>query len=113
MLRTALRVMTLIAWIGCTFSHAYSRLLLFFYGGGGLLTSNPEAAVLLRMFAAYLVFLAWNGPTEAFMNAAMTTVSDGLVPWGSHIHKRLWPPSGFLIMDVQLSLLTCLIHLLT
>ncbi len=74
MLHTGLRVVTLIAWLGCIFSQAYSRLLLYLYGGSGLLSASPEAATLLRIFAAYLILLAWNGPTEAFLNAAMTTV---------------------------------------
>ncbi|KAM7533701.1 hypothetical protein Aperf_G00000125690 [Anoplocephala perfoliata] len=73
LLRTSLRLLTLIAWIGCVFAQAYSNLLLYLYGGLRFITDNPAAVNLLRIFALYLVFLAWNGPTEAFLNAAMTT----------------------------------------
>ncbi|VDD76001.1 unnamed protein product [Mesocestoides corti] len=72
MFRTSLRVVALIAWLGFAFSQAYSRLLLYFYGGSRLVNANPEAANLLRLFALYLVLLAWNGPTEAFLGATMT-----------------------------------------
>lgn len=75
MLNTSLRLLTLIAWVGCVFAQGYSHLLLYFYGGSRLVTDNPEAVNLLRIYALYLVLLAWNGPTEAFLNAAMTTVS--------------------------------------
>lgn len=73
MLETSLRVLTLVAWLGFIFSQAYSHLLLYLYGGSRLVSTNPEVVTLLRIFALYLVFLAWNGPTEAFLNAAMTT----------------------------------------
>ncbi|VUZ55840.1 unnamed protein product [Hymenolepis diminuta] len=73
MLNTSLRLLTLIAWVGCVFAQGYSHLLLYFYGGSRLVTDNPEAVNLLRIYALYLVLLAWNGPTEAFLNAAMTT----------------------------------------
>ncbi|VDN13483.1 unnamed protein product [Dibothriocephalus latus] len=72
MLRTSLRLTSLLAWIGFVFSHAYSRLLLFLYGGSSLV-SQPTATELLRLFSFYIIFLAWNGPTEAFLNAAMNT----------------------------------------
>ena len=74
MLSTCLRFLTLVAWVVCIFAQAYSYLLLYLYGGIRLVSENPEAAKLLRIFAAYLILLAWNGPTEAFLNAAMTTV---------------------------------------
>lgn len=76
LLSTSLRLLTLIAWVGCVFAQAYSRLLLYLYGGSRLVTGNPEAVNILRIFALYLILLAWNGPTEAFLNAAMTTVSE-------------------------------------
>lgn len=74
MLRTSLRVLTLVAWLGFIFAQAYSYLVLYLYGGSRLVYANPEVVGLLRTFSLYLVFLAWNGPTEAFLNAAMTTV---------------------------------------
>lgn len=74
MLATSLRLLTLVAWVGCIFAQAYSYLLLYLYGGIRLVSENPEASTLLRVFAVYLILLAWNGPTEAFLNAAMTTV---------------------------------------
>ncbi|VDN98301.1 unnamed protein product [Rodentolepis nana] len=73
MLSTSLRLLTLIGWVGCVFAQAYSYLLLYLYGGLRLVTDNPEVVNLLRIYALYLVLLAWNGPTEAFLNAAMTT----------------------------------------
>ncbi|KAL5111414.1 hypothetical protein TcWFU_008896 [Taenia crassiceps] len=73
MLGTSLRVLTLVAWLGFIFAQAYSYLVLYLYGGSRLVSANPEVVTLLRIFALYLVFLAWNGPTEAFLNAAMTT----------------------------------------
>uniref|UniRef100_A0A0X3PMV2 Protein RFT1 homolog n=2 Tax=Schistocephalus solidus TaxID=70667 RepID=A0A0X3PMV2_SCHSO len=72
MLRTSLRLNSLLAWIGFVFSQAYSRLLLFLYGGSSLVLQET-ATELLRLFSLYLIFLAWNGPTEAFLNAAMNT----------------------------------------
>ncbi|KAL5968795.1 hypothetical protein TSMEX_003472 [Taenia solium] len=73
MLGTSLRVLTLVAWLGFIFAQAYSYLVLYLYSGSRLVSANPEVVTLLRIFALYLVFLAWNGPTEAFLNAAMTT----------------------------------------
>ena len=74
MLSTSLRLLTLVAWLGFVFAQAYSYLLLYLYGGIRLVSEHPEATTLLRVFAAYLILLAWNGPTEAFLNAAMSTV---------------------------------------
>ncbi|VDK36652.1 unnamed protein product [Taenia asiatica] len=73
MLGTSLRVLTLVAWLGFIFAQAYSYLVLYLYSGSRLVSANPEVVTLLRIFALYLVFLAWNGPMEAFLNAAMTT----------------------------------------
>ncbi|KAL7062973.1 hypothetical protein AAHC03_01637 [Spirometra sp. Aus1] len=72
MLRTSLRLTSLLAWVGFVFSQAYSRLLLYLYGGSSLV-SQQTATELFRLFSFYLIFLAWNGPTEAFLNAAMNT----------------------------------------
>ncbi|KAF6778725.1 hypothetical protein AHF37_01565 [Paragonimus kellicotti] len=73
MFRTVLRTCSLVAWIGVTFAQANSRLLLSVYVGFTL-ANNPTAVGLLRLYAAYVLLLAWNGSTEAFLNAAMSSV---------------------------------------
>ncbi len=73
MFSNGLRGLSLIAWIGFIFSHAYSKSAFLIYGGQNL-ASNKEAVLLLRVFSLYIILLAWNGPTEAFLNAAMTRV---------------------------------------
>ncbi|GAA29034.2 oligosaccharidyl-lipid flippase family [Clonorchis sinensis] len=70
--RTVLRTCSLVAWIGVTFAQANSRLLLTVYVGPTL-GENVLAVSLLRLYAAYVLLLAWNGSTEAFLNAAMSS----------------------------------------
>ncbi|KAF7256095.1 hypothetical protein EG68_05870 [Paragonimus skrjabini miyazakii] len=72
MFRTVLRTCSLVAWIGVTFAQANSCLLLSVYVGFTL-ANNPTAVGLLRLYAAYVLLLAWNGSTEAFLNAAMSS----------------------------------------
>lgn len=74
MLKTALRISSLIAWIGVTFAQANSRLLLMIYAGHRL-ADNYVAVNLLQLYSAYVLLLAWNGSTEALLNSAMSTVS--------------------------------------
>ncbi|VDO89252.1 unnamed protein product, partial [Schistosoma margrebowiei] len=74
MLKTALRISSLIAWIGMTFAQANSRLLLMIYAGHRL-ADNYVAVNLLQLYSAYVLLLAWNGSTEALLNSAMSTVS--------------------------------------
>ncbi|KER29881.1 hypothetical protein T265_13284, partial [Opisthorchis viverrini] len=70
--RTVLRTCSLVAWIGVTFAQANSCLLLTVYVGPAL-GENVLAVSLLRLYAAYVLLLAWNGSTEAFLNAAMSS----------------------------------------
>ncbi|TGZ59519.1 hypothetical protein CRM22_009018 [Opisthorchis felineus] len=70
--RTVLRTCSLVAWIGVTFAQANSCLLLTVYVGRTL-GENVLAVSLLRLYAAYVLLLAWNGSTEAFLNAAMSS----------------------------------------
>ncbi|KAF5399638.1 Oligosaccharidyl-lipid flippase family [Paragonimus heterotremus] len=72
MFRTVLRTCSLVAWIGVTFAQANSCLLLSVYVGSTL-ANNPMAVGLLRLYAVYVLLLAWNGSTEAFLNAAMSS----------------------------------------
>uniref|UniRef100_A0A3Q0KLU9 Protein RFT1 homolog n=1 Tax=Schistosoma mansoni TaxID=6183 RepID=A0A3Q0KLU9_SCHMA len=72
MLKTALRISSLIAWIGVTFAQANSRLLLMIYAGHRL-ADNYVAVNLLQLYSAYVLLLAWNGSTEALLNSAMST----------------------------------------
>ncbi|CAH8509566.1 unnamed protein product [Heterobilharzia americana] len=72
MLKTALRVSSLVAWIGVTFAQANSRLLLMIYAGHRL-ADNPTAVNLLQLYSAYVLLLAWNGSSEALLNSAMST----------------------------------------
>ncbi|CAH8497549.1 unnamed protein product [Schistosoma guineensis] len=72
MLKTALHISSLIAWIGVTFAQANSRLLLMIYAGHRL-ADNYVAVNLLQLYSAYVLLLAWNGSTEALLNSAMST----------------------------------------
>ncbi|CAH8492979.1 unnamed protein product [Schistosoma mattheei] len=72
MLKTALRISSLIAWIGVTYAQANSRLLLMIYAGHRL-ADNYVAVNLLQLYSAYVLLLAWNGSTEALLNSAMST----------------------------------------
>ncbi|TNN16668.1 Protein RFT1 [Schistosoma japonicum] len=72
MLKTALRISSLIAWIGVTFAQANSRLLLMIYAGHRL-ADNHVAVNLLQLYSVYVLLLAWNGSTEALLNSAMST----------------------------------------
>ncbi|CAI2726014.1 unnamed protein product [Schistosoma spindalis] len=72
MLKTALRISSLIAWIGVTFAQANSRLLLMIYAGHRL-ADNYVAVNLLQLYSAYVLLLAWNGSTEALLNSAIST----------------------------------------
>ncbi|VDP74763.1 unnamed protein product [Echinostoma caproni] len=72
LLRTVLRTCSLVGWIGVTFAQANSCLLLYLYTGPSL-AENKTAVSLLRLFSFYVLLLAWNGSTEAFLNAAMST----------------------------------------
>lgn len=69
---TSLRTCSLVAWIGITFAQANSQLLLFAYAGP-VIAGNSMALRLLRLYAIYVLLLAWNGSTEAFLNAAMSS----------------------------------------
>ncbi|KAH8859111.1 Protein RFT1 like [Schistosoma japonicum] len=75
MLKTALRISSLIAWIGVTFAQANSRLLLMIYAGHRL-ADNHVAVNLLQLYSVYVLLLAWNGSTEALLNSAMSTVNS-------------------------------------
>ncbi|KAK4469085.1 hypothetical protein MN116_006673 [Schistosoma mekongi] len=72
MLKIALRISSLIAWIGVTFAQANSRLLLMIYAGHRL-ADNHVAVNLLQLYSIYVLLLAWNGSTEALLNSAMST----------------------------------------
>ncbi|THD25718.1 Protein RFT1 [Fasciola hepatica] len=72
--RTVLRTCSLVGWVGVAFAQANSCLLLSLYIGPSL-AENTTAVTLLRLYSAYVLLLAWNGSTEAFLNATMSTVS--------------------------------------
>uniref|UniRef100_A0A131Y1G9 Protein RFT1 homolog n=1 Tax=Ixodes ricinus TaxID=34613 RepID=A0A131Y1G9_IXORI len=65
-----LKLMVHVGLIVLTFGQAYSALLLHLYGGRAL--SVGLAPTLLRWHSGYILFIALNGVTEAFVFAAMT-----------------------------------------
>uniref|UniRef100_A0A1I8H019 Protein RFT1 homolog n=1 Tax=Macrostomum lignano TaxID=282301 RepID=A0A1I8H019_9PLAT len=71
-LRGALRLVSLIGWSVALFSVPYSTQLLHLYSGATL--SEGEGPNLLRLFSCYVLLLAWNGVSEAFMFATMSRV---------------------------------------
>ncbi|CAL8098731.1 unnamed protein product [Calicophoron daubneyi] len=72
LLRSVLRSCSLIAWIGLVFAQANSYLLISIYAGPTVV-ENPAAVSLLRLYSCYVLLLAWNGSTEAFLNASMSS----------------------------------------
>jgi oligosaccharide translocation protein RFT1 len=65
----ALRCVVIFGLTVLVFGWSYSRLLLFLYGGESL--AEPPAPTLLRAHCAAVLFLAVNGITEGFGQAAM------------------------------------------
>ncbi|VEL15856.1 unnamed protein product [Protopolystoma xenopodis] len=74
-LRITLRSASLVGWLGLTLAPAFVRLALLVYAGPNSVASSKQASSLLSIYAGYTLLLAWNGPTEAFLNAAMSQVS--------------------------------------
>lgn len=71
-LTTLLKSMTLVGLIMAVFGQAYAALALHLYGG--TLLSQGDGPLLLRAYAAYVLAMALNGMTEAFVAA----VREGL-----------------------------------
>ncbi|TPP59426.1 Protein RFT1 protein, partial [Fasciola gigantica] len=63
-------------WLGvksCLIAQAQFCLNLLSLYIGPSLAENTTAVTLLRLYSAYVLLLAWNGSTEAFLNATMST----------------------------------------
>lgn len=67
-LKAGIMVSVLIAVVGPAYSYAVLRLLY-----GGRWADETPAVGLLNLYFVYLVFMAWNGVSEAFVSAAAST----------------------------------------
>ena len=70
MLEVYLKSITALSVIIVVFGFSYSDVLLSVYGGEAL--SSGSAPLLMRAFWVYVLFLAVNGVTEAFVFSAMS-----------------------------------------
>ncbi|KAL3315873.1 Oligosaccharide translocation protein rft1 [Cichlidogyrus casuarinus] len=87
--QVAMRASFLVSIVGVVFAQGYSKPFMILY------TGIPEGVSLLRMLSVHVLVCGLNGPTEAFMHAAMSP---------KEIARFNWVMLGFSMLFLSLSI---------